>query len=130
MLKEELFTPYGRLLLAIIVVVALSGILFVVLCMADGQQEAERKWQTIICEMCGTKWNVLPNKPGVIVEPTVEWCHNDGNFCAEGFELLQKSLGGANVDAEWLEHCKQCTGCRCAVFKPEEWHDLIESEGE
>jgi hypothetical protein len=78
------------------------------------------------CEMCGSTY-IVNSK---VKEPaTSEWCFDDGVPCWEGLRILaqfdmNKTPKDAYAQSKWIEHCKDCVGCKCSTFSPEEWHDI------
>lgn len=75
------------------------------------------------CLMCGAEWTIEPldNKE---VPPTIEWCFHDGKLCEIGLDLVKEQLKNGEsegLEKRFIDHCKVCTGCRCASFTPEEW---------
>ena len=95
------------------------------------KKAVQRKEWPQKCEMCGSEWLVTPNNPNEIVPSTVEWCFNDGNYCETGFQLILKRnhvllFELKDVELEFLNHCLNCKGCRCAAFDPDEWHKITD----
>lgn len=87
-------------------------------------------WYPQTCLKCGSKFDVCPTDPKRKVNPTVEWCFNDGTYCEDGFLLLQDILSKNPLDSaevRFIAHCRVCDGCKCAAYEPDEWHALIES---
>lgn len=89
--------------------------------------------------MCGSEWVITPSDPNKEVPPTVRWCFNDGAYCGEGLTMIIEAANGgqsAENNREFLTHCLECRGCRCAAFDPDDWDRLIlelkkrEHEGE
>ena len=83
--------------------------------------------------MCGSKWLVTPLDPNCEVPPTVDWCFHDGSYCEVGFGMiLDASKNGETPERmrQWLNHCLECQGCRCAAFSPEEWTEITDGIAE
>jgi hypothetical protein len=94
------------------------------------QNETGNQYYPQTCDMCGAKWKVMPLDPNAKIPPTVEWCFRDGNMCGDGFEILietEKTGETPELKQKWLRHCLSCKGCRCAFFKPDEWHKITDS---
>ncbi len=61
---------------------AVFGVVLFVGCLSVEKPQA-KDWPQR-CELCGSQWLVTPHDPSDRVEPTVEWCFNDGAYCEEG----------------------------------------------
>ena len=62
------------------------------------------------------------------IPKTTEWCFNDGAYCEAGFEIMVngfKPEDKGKYELDFLNHCLVCQGCRCASFKPKEWHEIV-----
>lgn len=90
--------------------------------------QQKNEWVTQTCQMCGLKWEVLSLDNNKTIPKTVEWCFKDGVYCEAGFEIMVngfKSEDKGKYELDFLNHCLVCQGCRCASFKPKEWHEIV-----
>lgn len=114
---------------------AVTSLIFIVLVFAFPHESkptdnGRKEWPQR-CLMCGREYIVTPVKnPNEVIPPTVEWCFDDGQICSVGFEMImdQAEFGPSQErERQWLNHCLECQGCRCAGFKPDQWKKVVES---
>lgn len=110
----------------ILFVILLCFVMIATSIIVDIKKESnEPKWYPQRCEMCGAEYDVMPVHGGE-VPPTVKWCFRDGAYCEKGIDFIVKNGEGEDesLNKEFVEHCFECVGCRCAAFKPQQWEKI------
>jgi len=97
------------------------------------------------CLSCGEVMKVQSRNK--LQNREVEWCFHCGRFCQEGLDIyikvaeeaqrlidndLETSEKMVEVEMEMISHCKECLGCKAALFTPEKWAAAmkeLENEG-
>lgn len=85
-----------------------------------------RKQWDQACEKCGRQFTV-ERLDGGEVPPTTEWCFFDGSYCEEGLAMVIDVVENGESPERtkaFIDHCRQCFGCRAAAYDPDEWHAI------